>query len=127
MNIKVGDKVIVSTENHRREHGTVVELLRGSMSSTEVYEVVLDSGEAIWARNGQVELLEEKEVTFTFDVTIPQEKDIVIVKMMEDGKEIARGHGHVIHHGALGIAQAMSYACKRIWNDLLDKEEGERF
>lgn len=28
--------------------------------------------------------------------------------------EIARGHGHIIHEGALGIAQASSYALKRI-------------
>jgi hypothetical protein len=40
----------------------------------------------------------------------------------EDGKktEIARGHGHLIHEGALGIAQASAFALKRIWKDLED-------
>ena len=32
--------------------------------------------------------------------------------------EIARGHGHLIHEGALGIAQASAYALKRIWQKL---------
>lgn len=32
--------------------------------------------------------------------------------------EIARGHGHIIHAGAAGVAQATSYAMRRIWNQL---------
>ena len=35
--------------------------------------------------------------------------------------EIARGHGHIFHEGAYGIAQASSYALKRI----MKKMEGE--
>lgn len=37
-----------------------------------------------------------------------------------DGKktEIARGHGHIIHEGAKGIAQASSYALKMIYKEL---------
>lgn len=29
--------------------------------------------------------------------------------------ELARAHGHIIHEGAAGIAQATSYAMKGIW------------
>ena len=36
--------------------------------------------------------------------------------------ELARGHGHIIHRGALGIAQAASYALKRIYHDLEEEE-----
>ena len=32
--------------------------------------------------------------------------------------EIARGHGHIIHEGTIGIAQASSYAVKRIYQKL---------
>ena len=38
--------------------------------------------------------------------------------------EIGRGHGHIIHEGALGIAQASSYALKRIYFNLENEEEG---
>ena len=34
--------------------------------------------------------------------------------------EIARGHGHIIHEGAVGIAQAASYALKKILENLND-------
>lgn len=36
-------------------------------------------------------------------------------------REIARGHGHIIHEGALGIAQAAGYALKKIRDEV---EEG---
>lgn len=36
----------------------------------------------------------------------------------EEKTEIARGHGHIIHEGDLGIAQAASYALKRIYDTL---------
>lgn len=32
--------------------------------------------------------------------------------------EIAKGHGHIIHDGAYGIAQAASYALKRIYQSM---------
>lgn len=49
--------------------------------------------------------------------------NVVVARFYEvdaDGNktEIARGHGHLIHTGALGIAQASAYALKRIWKDL---------
>ena len=46
----------------------------------------------------------------------------ILYEVDRDGNraEIARGHGHIIHEGALGIAQASAYALKRIWKDLED-------
>ena len=46
--------------------------------------------------------------------------NVVVARLIEidgDGNEteLAKGHGHLIHDGALGIAQAASYACKQIW------------
>lgn len=32
--------------------------------------------------------------------------------------EIARGHGHIIHEGALGIAQASAYALKKLYEKM---------
>ena len=42
----------------------------------------------------------------------------------EEKTEIARGHGHIIHEGALGIAQASSYALKRIYQKINGEEHG---
>lgn len=45
---------------------------------------------------------------------------LVLVVLYEDGgedgpRELARAHGHIIHEGAEGIAQATSYAMRLIW------------
>lgn len=41
---------------------------------------------------------------------------VVLYEATEDGpKELARSHGHIIHEGVEGIAQATSYAMKGVW------------
>ena len=57
-------------------------------------------------------------------------ENVVVARLIEvaaDGTEteIAKGHGHHIHDGALGIAQAASYAMKRIWLDIAHETEEE--
>lgn len=53
--------------------------------------------------------------------------NVVVARLYEvrcDVKtEIAIGHGHIIHQGAKGIAQAASYALKRIWNENFKEEQ----
>lgn len=46
---------------------------------------------------------------------------VILYEATEDGNvEIARGHGHIIHEGAAGVAQAASYAMRRIWEHVRD-------
>jgi hypothetical protein len=49
-------------------------------------------------------------------------ENLVVARLYEvkDGEklEIAKGHGHIFHEGAYGVAQAASYALKRICDDL---------
>ena len=51
--------------------------------------------------------------------------NVVVAKFYEIGEdyktEIARGHGHIIHEGEIGIAQAASYALKKIHQKLSEK------
>lgn len=44
--------------------------------------------------------------------------NVVVARLYEDNLLVARGHGHIIHEGAVGIAQASSYALKRIYEEL---------
>lgn len=54
------------------------------------------------------------EITYLHNLVL-----IVLYEAQEGGKvEIARGHGHIIHKGAKGIAQATSYAMKNIWEQV---------
>ena len=65
------------------------------------------------------DLKAKKSYTYEFDyldtVTVAR-----LYEVDENGNktEIAKGHGHLIHDGALGIAQSASYALKRIYQDL---------
>ena len=53
-----------------------------------------------------------------------QADDVVTAVMYETvngvEREVDRKHGHVIHHGAIGIAQAASYAMKKIYIGMND-------
>lgn len=51
------------------------------------------------------------EITYLDDLVL-----VVLYEATEDGpKELARSHGHIIHEGVEGIAQAASYAMKGVW------------
>lgn len=121
MAFEIGDKVIVKLGKGRSEHGTVYEVLNGRATDICLYGVTLESKEQVWVKPENIAPVHIEQV-FSFEVDIPSENNIVIVKMLADGNEIARGHGHLIHAGAEGIAQAMSYACKSIWNDIKSGE-----
>jgi hypothetical protein len=64
----------------------------------------------------------EDEVIETYMHEIEYLDNVVVVrfyKVTDDSKqELAKGHGHIIHNGAIGIAQATSYAMKRLYEKM---------
>ena len=119
MSIEIGNRVIVNTAELQNEHGVVVEKFGGKTSSTEIFEVVLERGESVWVKE---EFL-ESEITWLefaddYDLKLDITDNVVVAVLFKKGKEIGRGHGHLIHSGNLGIAQAISYACKRIYQNM---------
>lgn len=61
----------------------------------------------------------------TYDIKFEYLENLVVARLYErheDGwhDEIAKGHGHIFHDGALGIAQAASYALKKLYQKLED-------
>ena len=109
----VGEKV-VHVYTHRE--GTVVDIIDKSYG--QVYEVVTDLGRSVWGEEKEFERVESP--AYCCDVEIAD--NVVIVRLLDaSGDEIARGHGHIIHKGAIGIAQAVSYASRRILTDLDEK------
>jgi hypothetical protein len=65
------------------------------------------------------DLMARKTYTYEFEFL----ENVTVARLYEvdgDGNktEIAKGHGHMIHDGALGIAQSASYALKRIYQAL---------
>lgn len=71
---------------------------------------------------------EETSVIYRHDIEYLD--NVVVARLIEidgDGNEaeIAKGHGHIMHDGVLGIAQAASYALKRIWLSIANETEEE--
>ena len=60
---------------------------------------------------------------YSMDIKIDIAQNVVIATLYEDcgdsiKKPLRRGHGHIIHDGELGIAQAASYACRRLYESI---------
>ena len=68
------------------------------------------------------DLLEAYDDNVTYCHEFDYLENVVVARFYEirnDVKtEIGRGHGHIIHEGAIGIAQASSYALKRLFENL---------
>jgi hypothetical protein len=64
------------------------------------------------------DLIPEEELP-TYTIEFEYAENLTIARLYEirgDEKvEVAKGHGHVFHDGALGIAQSASYALKKLW------------
>ncbi len=59
---------------------------------------------------------------FSMDIRIDIANNVVIASMYEvvgpNMRPIAKGHGHLINEGEIGIAQAASYACYRLYQSM---------
>ena len=66
-------------------------------------------------------------IEYTFSATC--ENNVAVVCMMASQGEktwvYARGHAHILHDGEVGMAQAVSYAAKRMFESL-DKKQGKQ-
>ena len=102
--------------------GEIVDIMYSTANEKYIYRIHFD-GQEVRSRadftEEALDLLKEDTVTYHFETDFAED-NVVIVIMYEDHedgspKEIGRGHGHIIHEGALGIAQATSYAMYRLY------------
>jgi hypothetical protein len=106
------------------KEGEIVDILYSDANECYVYRIHFD-GCATESRTdylvGMFDVIED-EVTETYTHEIEYLDNVVVVrfyKVTDDSKqELARGHGHIIHDGAIGIAQATSYAMKRVYEKM---------
>lgn len=64
-------------------------------------------------------------IEYTFNATVENNVAVVcmIAKQGEKTWVHARGHAHILHDGAVGMAQAVSYASKRMFESLDRKQD----
>lgn len=104
------------------EEGVVEGKLFSSSKNEWVYIVLFDdNGSAPHYGDDLEDVAAEK--TYRWEV-FQADNSVVTAVMYEvvDGveREIDRKHGHIIHHGEIGVAQAASYAMKKIYIGMND-------
>ena len=114
-------------------HGTVVDKLYSEARGRYGYTVHFDGMERPSNVYWTEDLIEAEPLKvsyhFEFDIT-DSVNNVVICTMFQTvgdkTSEIGRGHGHVIHEGKLGIAQAASYALSRVYKRMEESANGKR-
>lgn len=97
--------------------GTITDRLTSTRSGCDRYMVsVPDLGEYLCDATE----LQPLKTEYSVEVKVADNVVIGAIYEIRNGEktEIARGHGHVIHQGVVGIAQAASYALRRAWQYL---------
>jgi hypothetical protein len=118
---KIGDRVKVIPGE---EHGIITDIMFSNKFKVNLYEVISeDDGDVLLGRFVADDLESApKARNFSMDIRIDIAQNIVIATLYENcdtvKKPLRRGHGHIIHDGELGIAQAASYACRRLYESL---------
>lgn len=97
------------------QHGKVTDVLFSTKKGAYAYDIELDDGDEYTVTEDEIEAYEAPaEYSYEFDFL----EDVVVARFYEirngEKKELARGHGHLIHTGAVGVAQAASYALKKV-------------
>ena len=104
--------------------GEIVDILWSNAKDTYVYRIHFDECDTPSRTDfveGTFDLVSELDKpTYTYEFEFLE--NLVIARLYEivgDQKyEVARGHGHIFHDGINGIAQASSYALKKIYEEL---------
>ena len=104
--------------------GEIVEILWSNAKDTYVYRIHFDECDTPSRTDfveGTFDLVSELDKS-TYSYEFEFLENLVIARLYEnvgDQKyEVARGHGHIFHDGIKGIAQAASYALKKIYEEL---------
>jgi hypothetical protein len=103
--------------------GTVEDRMFSEKVGDFLYRIKFDDFEKS-AKLYTADLLEPYSDNVTYYHEFDYLENVVVARFYEVRDdvetEIARGHGHIIHEGAIGIAQAASYALKKILEKMND-------
>ncbi len=128
---QIGDKVVTVKTN---KTAVVEDVLYSNKTDDWMYIVKFDESSFASVRPmGADELKAVAQKTYRWEVF--QAEDVVTAVMYEVNgdieREVDRQHGHIIHSGAIGLAQAASYAMKKIYIGMNDGKyigsEGDQY
>lgn len=114
---KIGDMV----ETNWIGIGKVTDVMYSASKDAYTYEVTNEQTAAEMFSEDELQPVSKKK-GYSMDIRIDVASNVVIATLYEETEDswcpLAKGHGHMIHEGALGVAQAASFACKRLYESL---------
>lgn len=125
----INDEVKVKGTN---EVGCITDKMFSEVKGCYVYVIKPTKGGRSFMRKEEDLELKRTQPEFKVETEIADNVVIGIIYEVIDGKkfEVCRGHGHIIHEGVEGIAQACSYAFKKAFAEvdtgIYYKERGKR-
>lgn len=104
--------------------GTVEDRMYSESADKFFYVIKFDDFKVTSTKMWTEDFLEMPRDDVTYHYEFDYLDNVVVARFYEvRGEvktEIGRGHGHIIHAGAIGVAQASSYALKKIFENLND-------
>lgn len=104
--------------------GTVSDVWHSLLQNKVMYAVSTEGGSIALYREDQLEPA-PLPIEYTFSTTV--ENNVAVVCMVAHQGEkswvCSRGHAHILHDGEAGMAQAVSFAAKRMFESLDTKNE----
>ena len=119
---KIGDRV----ETNWIGDGNVTDVLYSPHKDEYTYEVTNDVESVHLFSEDELKLAEDPTV-YSFEATVSGNVAVVTMMATQGLKTwvYSRGHAHILHNGEVGIAQAVSYAAKRMFEALDSKQESK--
>lgn len=101
--------------------------------ATKTYSYKLRDGANVYKRFFEEDEIEydtrsddDEDDEYSIEATVADNVVICILKNSR-GREVRRGHGHIIHAGEVGIAQALSYAASRLYRSYEDDNDTNNY
>lgn len=111
---KIGDMV----ETNWNGTGKITDIMYSAFKNQYTYEVTNEEDRVseLFSEDSLKPAPVNKEYSMQINIDIAE--NVVIASLYEvvgpNMRPIAKGHGHIIHEGEIGIAQAASYATNRL-------------
>lgn len=119
---QIGDRVKIPSKSLCI--GIVSDIWHSMVQDKMMYAVDIDGGNRGLYMENQ---LEPAPLPIEYSFSATSENNVAVVCMIaKQGERTwvhARGHAHILHDGAVGEAQAVSYAAKRMFESLDTKQE----
>lgn len=121
---QVGDRVKIPAK--QLTIGIVRDIWHSLVQNKFMYAVDIENGNRAMYAEDQLEP-EPLPITYSFESTIDGNVAVCVMYATQGDETwvYARGHAHIIHDGAVGLAQAASYAARRMFESLDTKQKNK--